>query len=235
MNNTFVKQIVYYLFVVNWKKPSILIKFHIYFSNYLHLQKNKGGCYMRKWISIVAILILLLGFSNGKVTKGEALNLSSEVDNEIVTPPDLGVYVGNIYTENTIATVLTNQTHEGQTENFEKFIEEEENNLMKSTFPNEFSNGNGISPLKVKQGEKIILVMFIADRSNAILLSEPDEIEVKQINSDEKVNIEVTTDDISGHNQITAPKESGNYHYSVVIHWNKLQLKASYVFDVRVR
>src|SRR5699024_9590938 len=154
---------------------------------------------------------------------------------EIIPPPDLGDYAGNIYTENTIATVLTHKTYEKQTEYFEKILKKEENNLMKSTFPNEFSNSNGISPLKVKQGEKIILVMFIAHGPKSFLLFEPDEIEVKQINSSEKVNMEVTTDDMSGHNQIIAPKESGNYHYSVVIHWNKLQLKASYVFDVRVQ
>lgn len=77
--------------------------------------------------------------------------------------------------------------------------------------------------------------MSFAHEPKSLHLFEPDEIEVKQINSDEKVNVAVTTDDISGHDQITAPRESGNYHYSVVIHWNKLQLKASYIFKVMVR
>ena len=196
---------------------------------------NKGGCYMSKWISITVMLILFLGFSGEKIVKGEALNPSNEAGNETVSPPDLGVYAGNIYTENTIPTVLTHQTYEEQTGSFERIIEEEENNLMKSTFPNESSNRSGISPLKVKQGEKIILAMFIAHGPKSFLLFEPDEIEVKQINSDEKANIEVTTDDVSGHDQITAPKENGNYHYSVVVHWNKPQLQASYIFDVTVR
>jgi hypothetical protein len=76
--------------------------------------------------------------------------------------------------------------------------------------------------------------LSITDPLNAFLL-EPDEIEVKQIKSDEKVNVEVTVDQISGHDQIIAPEVNGDYHYSVVIHWNKLQLKASYVFNVKVR
>lgn len=193
---------------------------------------------MRKWISYVAILIFLLSFSNGEVTKGEVLSPSNETDIEKVTLPDLRVYAAeNMFTEkeNSAVTVLTHQTYEEQTENFERIIEEEENNLMKSTFPNDILNGRGISPLKVKQEEKIFLIMFFAHHPKSILLFEPDEIEVKQINSDKKVNIEVTTDDISGHDQITAPKESGNYHYSVVYHWNELQLKASYVFDVIVQ
>lgn len=41
---------------------------------------------MRKWISMAAILVLLLGFSNGKEIKGEALNSYNEADNEIVSP-----------------------------------------------------------------------------------------------------------------------------------------------------
>ncbi len=64
---------------------------------------------------------------------------------------------------------------------------------------------------------------------NAFLL-EPDEIKVKEIRLDEKVNMEVTVTD----NKITASKDNGKYYYSVVVHWSELQLQARYDFAITV-
>ena len=175
---------------------------------------------MLKWVSIIAMLILFLGFSNGKVAESEALSPPAEIDIEAVNFPTLKVYAGHIHTENTTSTVLNNHCWKEQNEG---------NCYMKLTFPSKLLNR--IPPLKVKQEEKVILVLSTTDSSSAFLL-EPDEIEVTQIKLDEKVSIEEI--EVTDY-EITTPKESGKYHYSVVFHWNELQLQASYIFDVIVQ